>query len=177
VAVIGCGGVGLSAIQGARIAGASTIIAVDTTPGKLELARELGATDTVNSSDVDAIEAVKTICPNGVDHALEALGLDTTIQQAIDMTTRGGQTTLIGMAKAEIRPSIPALDMVVEERTVAGSWYGSFVPARDIPKIVGWLETGDLKLDAIIERITLDDVNTAFDRIRSGEANRQVIIF
>jgi len=67
--------------------------------------------------------------------------------------------------------------MVVEERTVAGSWYGSFVPARDIPKIVGWLETGDLKLDAIIERITLDDVNTAFDRIRSGEANRQVIIF
>jgi Zn-dependent alcohol dehydrogenase len=177
VAVIGCGGVGLSAIQGARIAGASTIIAVDTNPGKLELARELGATDTVNSSDVDAIEAVKTICPNGVDHALEALGRDTTIQQAIDMTTRGGQTTLIGMAKAEIRPSIPALDMVVEERTVAGSWYGSFVPARDIPKIVGWLETGDLKLDAIIERITLDDVNTAFDRIRSGEANRQVIIF
>ncbi|MGA0121631.1 MAG: zinc-binding dehydrogenase [Gaiellales bacterium] len=176
VAVIGAGGVGLSAVQGARIAGAGRIIAVDTNPAKLELARGLGATDVVDASATDPVEAVLALT-GGVDHAFEALGHVATIEQAIAMTRPTGRATLIGMAMPDQRPGLPALDVVVGERVVAGSWYGSFLPARDWPRIVGWLESGDLVLDDLIERITLDDVNRAFDRIRSGEAARQVIVY
>jgi Zn-dependent alcohol dehydrogenase len=176
VAVVGCGGVGLSALQGARIAGASRIIAVDTTPSKLELAKQLGATDVVNASEVDAVEAVLGLT-GGVDHAFEALGYLPTIDQAIKMTGRGGQTTLIGMVEPEQLTEIATLGMITDERTIAGSWYGTFLPSRDWPLIVGWLESGDLMLDQMIERITLDDINVAFDRIRSNEAARQVVIF
>jgi Zn-dependent alcohol dehydrogenase len=176
VAVVGCGGVGLSALQGARIAGASRIIAVDTTPSKLELAKQLGATDVVNAAEVDAVEAVLALT-GGVDHAFEALGYLPTIDQAIKMTGRGGQTTLIGMVEPEQLTEIATLGMITDERTIAGSWYGTFLPSRDWPLIVGWLESGDLMLDQMIERITLDDINVAFDRIRSNEAARQVVIF
>ena len=176
VVVIGCGGVGLSAIQGARLAGASRIIAVDTNAAKLALARTLGATDAVDASSVDPVEAVRGLT-GGVDHAFEALGRPTTIEQAVRMTRRAGQATLIGMAPPRAEPSFPALDLVTEERVIAGSWYGGFLPSRDVPRIVGWLASGDLRLDAMIERIKLDDINAAFDRIRTGEATRQVIIF
>ncbi len=176
VAVVGCGGVGLSAIQGARIAGATTIIAVDTNASKLALARELGATHIVNASEVDAVEAVRELT-GGVDHAFEALGYLPTIDQAIRMTGLAGQTTLIGMVKEEELSQVASLNLVMGERTIAGSWYGTFLPKRDWPLIIGWLESGDLMLDQMIERITLDDINVAFDRIRSTEATRQVIIF
>ena len=175
-AVIGCGGVGLSAVQGARIAGASRIIAVDTNASKLALAKELGATDLVNASEVDPVEAVRELT-GGVDHAFEALGYLPTIDQAIQMTGRGGRTTLIGMVEDTDLNQIATLGMVQEERTIGGSWYGTVLPKRDWPLIVGWLESGDLMLDQMIERITLDDINVAFDRIRSTEAARQVIVF
>jgi Zn-dependent alcohol dehydrogenase len=93
------------------------------------------------------------------------------------MTGRGGQTTLIGMVEPEQLTEIATLGMITDERTIAGSWYGTFLPSRDWPLIVGWLESGDLMLDQMIERITLDDINVAFDRIRSNEAARQVVIF
>ncbi|MFM7694152.1 MAG: zinc-binding dehydrogenase, partial [Actinomycetota bacterium] len=176
VAVVGCGGVGLSAIQGARIAGASRIIAVDTQTSKLALARTFGATDAVDAATADPVEAVRELT-GGVDHAFEALGLLPTIDQAIRMTGRGGQTTLIGMVEAHELTEIATMPMIVEERTIAASWYGTFVPQRDWPKIVGWLESGDLMLDQMIERIALDDINTAFDRIRTSEAARQVVVF
>ena len=176
VAVVGCGGVGLSAIQGARIAGASRIIAVDTQTSKLALARTFGATDAVDATAADPVEAVRELT-GGVDHAFEALGLLPTIDQAIRMTGRGGQTTLIGMVEAHELTEIATMPMIVEERAIAASWYGTFVPQRDWPKIVGWLESGDLMLDQMIERIALDDVNTAFDRIRTSEAARQVVVF
>ena len=176
VAVIGCGGVGLSAVQGARIAGAERIIAVDANASKLALARELGATDVVDAAAVDPVEAVRELT-GGVDHAFEALGYLPTIDQAIRMTGRAGQTTLIGMVEASELSQVASLGLIVEERTIAGSWYGTFLPSRDWPLIVGWLESGDLLLDQMIERITLDDINVAFDRIRSNEAARQVIIF
>ena len=175
-AVIGCGGVGLSAVQGARIAGASRIIAVDTNATKLALARELGATDLVNASEVDAVEAVRELT-GGVDHAFEALGFLPTIDQAIQMTGRGGRTTLIGMVEDTDLTQIATLGMVQEERTIGGSWYGTVLPQRDWPLIVGWLESGELMLDQMIERIALDDINVAFDRIRSNEAARQVIVY
>ena len=176
VAVIGCGGVGLSAVQGARIAGAARIIAVDTNAAKLALARDLGATEVVNASEADAVEAVQGLT-GGVDHAFEALGHLHTIDQAIRMTGRGGQTTLIGMVQKHDLTQVATLDLIVEERTIAGSWYGTFLPKRDWPLIIGWLESGDLRLDQMIERITLADINVAFDRIRSTEAARQVIVF
>ena len=176
VAVVGCGGVGLSAVQGSRIAGASRIIAVDTNASKLALAKELGATDVVNASETDAVAAVRALT-GGVDHAFEALGFLPTIDQAIRMTGLAGQTTLIGMVEDTDLSQISTLGLILEERTIAGSWYGTFLPKRDWPLIVGWLESGDLMLDQMIERITLDDINVAFDRIRSTEANRQVIIF
>ncbi len=176
VAVIGAGGVGMSAIQAARIAGAGRVIAIDANPAKLSLARELGATDAVDASAEDAVAAVLELT-GGVDHAFEALGATATIEQAIAMTAPAGRATLIGMAMPDQRPGLPALDVVVGERVVAGSWYGSFVPSRDWPRIIAWLESGDLVLEPMIERITLDDVNRAFDRIRSGEAGRQVIVF
>jgi S-(hydroxymethyl)glutathione dehydrogenase/alcohol dehydrogenase len=176
VAVVGCGGVGLSAVQGARIAGASRIIAVDTQASKLALAAELGATDVVDASAVDPVEAVRELT-GGVDHAFEALGLIPTIDQALRMTGRGGRTTLIGMVEAHELTEIATMPMIVEERSIAASWYGTFVPQRDWPRIVGWLESGDLMLDQMIERIALDDINLAFDRIRSSEAARQVVVF
>jgi S-(hydroxymethyl)glutathione dehydrogenase/alcohol dehydrogenase len=176
VAVVGCGGVGLSAVQGARIAGAARIIAVDTNASKLALALQLGATDVVNASEVDAVAAVRELT-GGVDHAFEALGFLSTIDQAIAMTGRTGQTTLIGMVEDTDLSEVSTLGLIVEERTIAGSWYGTFLPQRDWPLIVGWLESGDLMLDQMIERITLDDINVAFDRIRSTEAARQVIVF
>lgn len=176
VAVVGCGGVGLSAIQGARIAGASRIIAIDTQAAKLALALEVGATDAVDASATDPVEAVRELT-GGVDHAFEALGLLPTIDQAIRMTGRGGQTTLIGMVEAHELTEIATMPMIVEERAIATSWYGTFVPQRDWPRIVGWLESGDLVLDRMIERIRLDDINAAFDRIRTSEAARQVIVF
>lgn len=176
VAVIGCGGVGLSALQGARIAGAERIIAIDANEAKLGLARELGATDVIDARAVDAVEEVRRLT-GGVDHAFEALGMLPTIDQAIRMTGRGGQTTLIGMVEATDLTEIASVGLVVEERTIAGSWYGTFVPQRDWPLIVGWLESGELMLDQMIERIELDQINEAFDRIRSNEAGRQVVIF
>lgn len=176
VAVIGCGGVGLSALQGARIAGASRIIAVDTTESKLALAQTLGATDLVNAAEADPVEAVRRLT-GGVDHAFEALGYLPTIDQAIQMTGRGGRTTLIGMVEDTDLTQIATLGMVQEERTIGGSWYGTVLPQRDWPLIVGWLESGELMLDQMIERIALDDINVAFDRIRSNEAARQVIVY
>ena len=147
-----------------------------TTPSKLALARKLGATDLVDASEADPVEAVLALT-GGVDHAFEALGHLPTIDQAIAMTGRGGQTTLIGMVEQHELTEIATVNMITDERTIAGSWYGTFLPSRDWPLIVGWLESGELMLDQMIERITLDDINVAFDRIRTNEAARQVIVF
>jgi len=127
VVVIGCGGVGLSAIQGARIAGAGTIVAVDVLPAKLELAKELGATETVLSG--------RDEIPDGFDVAIECLGRPETIEQATRAIAPGGKAVLVGMAHPEARPGIDALSMTVQEKTVTGSWYGSVVPPRDFPML------------------------------------------
>jgi len=175
--VVGCGGIGLNAVQGCALAGASRVVAVDRVPSKLALARTLGATDVVDASAGDPVEAVRDLTGGGADHAFEAVGLLATIDQALKMTGRGGQTTLIGMVEAHELTEIATMPMVVEERVIAASWYGTFVPQRDWPRIVGWLESGDLMLDQMIERIRLEDINLAFDRIRTSEAARQVVVF
>ena len=157
VAVVGCGGVGLNVVQGARIAGATTIVAVDVVPAKLELTREL--------------------VPGGVDHAFEALGRPETIETTIALTGRGGQAVLIGMAPPDARVPVDPLTTTLEERCVRGSWYGSCVPLRDLPLLVELYRSGSLQLDSLITVCTLDDVNDAFRRMEAGETARSVIVY
>ena len=177
VAVVGCGGVGLNVIQGARIAGASPIIAIDVVAAKLDLARELGATAVVDASQADPAEAVAELVPGGVDFAFEALGRPETIGVAIGLTGRGGQAILIGMAPPEARVGIDALTTTLEERCVRGSWYGSCVPLRDIPLLIELYREGRLRLDPLITPCGLDDVNDAFARMEAGETARSVIVY
>ena len=177
VAVVGCGGVGLNVVQGARIAGAGTIVAVDLVAEKRALARELGATHEVDAAAVDPVEAVRDLTGGGVDHAFEALGRPETIDAAIRMTGRGGQAVLIGMAPPDARVPLDALTATLEERCVRGSWYGSCVPLRDFPLLVDLYRDGRLRLDPLISTIALDDVNEAFDRMRAGEGARSVIVY
>jgi Zn-dependent alcohol dehydrogenase len=173
VAVVGCGGVGLSAVQGARIAGASSIAAVDVVPSKLELARELGATDGVDARTVDPREAGERF-----DVVLECLGHADTIELAASLTAPGGTTVLVGMAPPEARPGVPALDMTLEERTVTGCWYGSCVPPRDFPMLVDLVRSGALRVDAMIGRtFSLDDVNDALELFEAGGDRRSVLAF
>jgi S-(hydroxymethyl)glutathione dehydrogenase / alcohol dehydrogenase len=177
VAVVGCGGVGLNVVQGARIAGAGPIIAIDVVAGKLALAGELGATELVNAGEGDPIAAVHEHIPGGVDHAFEALGRPETIETALALTGRGGQTVLIGMAPPEARVRLDALTTTLEERCVRGSWYGSCMPLRDIPLLVELYRDGRLRLEPLITTCGLDDVNDAFARMEAGETARSVIVY
>ena len=177
VAVVGCGGVGLNVVQGARIAGATTIVAVDVVSAKLELARELGATAVVDASGADPLGAVRELVPGGVDHAFEALGRPETIATTLELTCRGGQALLIGMAPPDARVGLDALTMTLEERCVRGSWYGSCVPLRDLPLLVELYRDGRLVLEPLITTCRLDDVNDAFQRMQAGETARSVIVY
>jgi S-(hydroxymethyl)glutathione dehydrogenase/alcohol dehydrogenase len=176
VCVVGCGGVGLNVVQGARIAGAATIVAVDVVPEKLDLAKKLGATHGVNASEEDAVAAVRELT-GGVDHAFEALGRPQTIELAVAVTGRGGQAILIGMAPPDARVSLDALTMTLEERAVRGCWYGSCRPLADVPRLVDLYRQGELRLDALITEIALEDVNDAFARMEAGETARSVIVY
>jgi S-(hydroxymethyl)glutathione dehydrogenase / alcohol dehydrogenase len=170
VLVLGCGGVGLSAVQGARIAGAAAVVAVDVVPAKLELAKELGATETVLAG--------RDEIPEGFDHAIECLGRPETIEQAMRAVSPGGTTVLVGMARPEVRAPLDALRTTTKELTVAGSWYGSVVPARDFPLLAHLLAFGELRLEPLISRtIALDQLHEALAAFERGEEMRSVIVY
>jgi Zn-dependent alcohol dehydrogenase len=178
VAVVGCGGVGLNVIQGARIAGAREIIAVDMNETKLQMAKEFGATATVNASQADAVSEVMSMTEQrGADVAFEVIGLQQTIDQTITMTRRGGEAVLVGVPKMDAMVSVPAfLGLVVSEKTIKGCWYGSSNVQQDVPKLIDLYKKGDLKLDELISRtIPLDQVNDAFTAMQTGEVARTVI--
>jgi S-(hydroxymethyl)glutathione dehydrogenase/alcohol dehydrogenase len=178
VVVVGCGGVGLSAIQGARIVGASRIIAVDAQPWKFELARKLGATDCVEAADGQAVAAVHELTGGGADFAFECIGLVPTVQQAVAMTGRGGTTVLVGVVPITEQVPIPAADLTLQEKKLVGSYMGSNRFRFDMPRYVDFYLDGRLHLDEMISsRLALADVNEAFDRMRKGEAARQVVVF
>lgn len=178
VVVIGCGGVGLAAIQGARIVGASRIIAVDAQPWKFDLAAKLGATDCVDAKSGDPVAAVQALTGGGADFAFECIGLGATVQQAVAMTGRGGTAVLVGVVPITERVPIPAADLTLQEKKITGSYMGSNRFRFDMPKYVDFYLDGRLRLDEMISsRIELDGVNEAFDRMRKGEAARQVIVF
>ena len=177
VAVIGCGGVGLNAIQGARMSGAARIVAVDLSPAKLKRAQTFGATDVVDASDGDPVEAVRELTRGGVDHALEVVGSAATIQQAFAMTRTYGITTVIGVTRPEEAISVPAYELMQEKR-LQGSRLGSSAFRLDIPLYCRLYLDGRLMLDELIsDTITLPDVNAALTALDGSGAARSVIVF
>jgi len=178
VAVIGCGGVGLNVIQGARIKGASEIIAVDMNETKLALAKQFGATTTVNASQGNPVSQIMDMTnQRGVDVAFEVIGLGPTIDQAIQLARRGGQAILVGVPKMDVMITVPAFfGVVLAEKTIKGCWYGSSNVQKDVPKLIDLYKKGELKLDELISRtISIDEVNDAFDAMKTGEVARSVI--
>ncbi len=178
VAVFGLGGVGLSAVMGAAAAGASPIIAVDLLEHKLALARELGATHTVNSSQCDAVRTVKELSGGGVWHAFESAGNEHAMAQAFHTTRPGGNTIIIGLPDPSRQFAVPGAVISAEERVVRGSYMGSCVPRRDIPRFIELHQQGRLPVDRLITRtLRLEEINEGFDALARGEAVRQVIRF
>lgn len=177
VAVFGLGGVGLSTIMGARAAGAETIFAIDLLPDKLELAANVGATHLINASEEDPVSLIKDL-QNGVDYSFESVGNEIVLQQAYAATKRGGTTITIGLPHPNKMFSIPAVSLVAEERTVKGSYMGSAVPRRDLPRFIAMYQAGLLPVDLLLSRtIQLEEINEAFDALASGDAVRQVVTF
>jgi S-(hydroxymethyl)glutathione dehydrogenase/alcohol dehydrogenase len=177
VAVIGCGGVGLNVVQAAAIAGATTIVAVDVSQPALDLARSLGATSTVRASGEEGAAAIRRAAGGAVDCAFEALGRRETIELALGVTGRGGQTVLIGMAAPGETAAIDPLSMTLEERVVRGCWYGSCRPSVDFPVLIDLYRAGRIQLGTMTEPIGLADINRAFDLLRTGRAGRSVVVF
>jgi S-(hydroxymethyl)glutathione dehydrogenase/alcohol dehydrogenase len=178
VVVIGCGGVGLSAIQGARIIGASKIIAVDAQAWKFDLASKLGATDCIDATAGDAVAAVHDLTGGGADFVFECIGLVPTVQQAVAMTGRGGTAVLVGVVPITELVPLSAADLTLQEKSVRGSYMGSNRFRFDMPKYIDFYMDGRLFLDEMISsRLKLDEINDAFDKMRKGEAARQVIVF
>ncbi len=177
VVVFGCGGVGISAIQGARIAGAATILAVDMVDRKLEWAKQFGATHAVTPEDLPAAKNELT-GGMGFDYALEVVGRSQTIKAAYGATRRGGTTVVVGVGRAEDMVELSAFDLFYDEKNLRGTYYGSANIRRDFPRLLALWRSGQLDLEGMItRRLALDDVNDAFTALSSGEVIRQVITF
>jgi S-(hydroxymethyl)glutathione dehydrogenase/alcohol dehydrogenase len=179
VAVVGCGGVGLSVMQGAKIAGASRIIAVDRLAPKLAFSERFGATDFVNATEVDPVRGVKDLTGGrGVDYAFEVVGISQTIKQSFAMTRRGGTAVLVGAGSPDDEVIFSALDLFVDGKTIVGCVYGSTDPDRDFPALVDMIERGVIDARALVTRhIGLDDLNDAFDEMEAGEGARSLLMF
>lgn len=178
VAVLGCGGVGLNVIQGAKIAGAGKIIAIDMFDQKLDMARSFGATDVVNAGQRDAGGAVNELNGGrGADVAFEVIGLKATIESTIGMIRPGGEAILVGVPRMDVMLELnAAFTFLYLNKTVKGCWYGSANIHEDVPKLLGLWKEGQLKLEELISReITIDDVNEAFQAMEKGEVARSVI--
>lgn len=177
VAVIGCGGVGLAAINGAAIAGAGRIIAVDTQGSKLNLAKVFGATDVVDASAGDPVKQIIEMTKGGVHHSFEAIGLKATAEQAFRMLARGGTANIIGMIPVGVKIELHGADFLGEKK-IQGSLMGSNRFPIDMPRFVDFYMQGKLHLDQLISRrIKLEQVNEAFDELKRGELARSVILF
>lgn len=177
VAVIGCGGIGLNAVQAAAIAGAGRVIAIDRVASKLELARTFGATDVVDASATDAVMAVIELTSGGVDHAFEAIGLAATAQQAFTMLRSGGTAVVIGMIPLGEKVEIDGFQLLMEKRLM-GSNMGSNRFRIDMPQYVEWYLAGKLKLDELVSAtMPIDKINDGFATLRAGEVARQLITF
>ncbi|MGW7918797.1 zinc-dependent alcohol dehydrogenase family protein [Staphylococcus xylosus] len=176
VAVVGLGGIGLNAILGARLAGASEIIALDINEDKFELAKSLGATAVFNSGDDNVVENVKAYVSGGVNYAFETAGVVPAMEVAYQITKRGGTTTTTGLPDPKHNFSFPQVTLAAEERTVKGSYVGSCVPERDIPRFVNLYKQSRLPVDQLLtDTLPLEEINEGFDRLARGEAARLVV--
>ena len=176
VAVVGLGGVGLAALLGARLREARRIVAIDLSPAKLALARALGATDVFDAADPACAEAVREATQGGVEYAFEMAGSVKAMELAYRITRRGGTTVTAGLSHPQAMLSLAHVGIVAEERTIKGSYLGSCVPARDIPRYIAWYQEGKLPVDRLLSgTLPLDDINLGFDRLVSGEALRQTM--
>ncbi|MEV4420788.1 zinc-dependent alcohol dehydrogenase family protein [Patulibacter sp. NPDC049589] len=177
VAVFGLGGVGLAALIGAVAAGAHPVIAVDVVEEKLALARELGATHAIHSGD-DVVAQVKALTDGGPDHGIETVGSARVLADAYAATRRGGTTTTVGLPHPSAELTISAVSLTAEERTLRGSYLGSCVPERDIPRFVALYRAGRLPVDRLLtHRLRPDEINAGFERLARGEGVRQVVVF
>jgi S-(hydroxymethyl)mycothiol dehydrogenase len=179
VAVIGCGGVGDAAIAGARLAGATKIIAVDVDDRKLEWAKGFGATHTVNSARSDLVESVRELTGGfGADVVIDAVGRPETYRAAFYARDLAGTVVLVGVPTPEMTLELPLVDVFGRGGALKSSWYGDCLPSRDFPMLVDLYQQGRLDLDAFVsETISLDDVEKAFDRMHRGEVLRSVVVF
>jgi S-(hydroxymethyl)glutathione dehydrogenase/alcohol dehydrogenase len=180
VAVVGCGGVGQSVVQGARIAGASRIIAVDPVELKRTTALQMGATDTIDPIGSDALEGVKSLTGGrGADYVFEVAGLEQTLQQAFRLTRRGGTLVMVAVHPPTATLALPwsAFDTVINEKKILGCFYGSAEVPQDVPRLIGLIETGRLDVGSMVSRrIALDEVNDGLEAMQNGEVIRSVIV-
>jgi S-(hydroxymethyl)mycothiol dehydrogenase len=179
VAVIGCGGVGNAAVAGARIAGATKIIAIDLDDRKLAWAKGFGATHTINAAQGDVVEAVRELTGGfGADVVIEAVGRPETWEQAFYARDLAGTVVLVGVPTPDMRLEMPLIDFFSRGGSLKSSWYGDCLPSRDFPYLVDLYQQGQLDLDAFVsERIALDQVEDAFTKMHDGEVLRSVVIF
>ncbi len=176
-AVVGLGGVGFSSLMAAAACSARSLVAVDMLPAKLDLARELGASHTFLASDPDVIAKVKEATGGGVDYAFEMAGNVRALELAYRITARGGTTVTAGLPNPAAKWELQAVSLIAEERTLKGSYVGSCVPSRDVPRFVSMYQAGRLPVNRMLsERIRLEDINEALDRLHTGQSIRQVIM-
>ncbi len=176
VAVIGMGGVGLASLLGALAAGAQRVIAIDTVDSKLVSARALGATDTFNANSEGVVEAIRDLTNGGVEIVLEMAGAASALELGYRITRRGGQLVTAGLPSPRAIFPIPATSLVAEEKTIRGSYMGSGVPLRDLPRYIELYRRGRLPVDRLVtHRLPLDDINLGMDRLREGTAIRQIV--
>jgi S-(hydroxymethyl)mycothiol dehydrogenase len=178
VAVFGCGGVGCAAIAGARLAGAATIIGVDIDPRKLEVAKQFGATHTVNSAESDAVEAIRALTAgHGADVCVEAVGNAKVMEQAFFARDLAGTLVQVGVPTPEMRIELPMIEFFGRGGQLKPSWYGDCLPSRDFPMLIDLYLAGRLDLDRFVsETISLEDVEEAFHRMERGEVLRSVVV-
>ena len=177
VAVVGLGGVGLNALFGAKVGGASEVIAIDVHDDKLELAKQLGATAVVNAKDENAVEQVRNMTGGGVDFGFEMAGSVQAMELAYRITRRGGTTVTAGLPHPDARWPLQHVNLTAEERTVKGSYVGSCVPTRDVPRYIDLYRKGMLPVNKLMsDHISLEQINEGFDRLASGHTVRQIIM-
>lgn len=176
VAIVGLGGIGLSALLGALAAGASRVVAVDINEHKLKQAKELGATDVFDSRDQDVVAKIREATGGGLDFSFETAGAAPAMEVAYGITKRGGTTVTTGLPHPEAQFSFPYVTLTAEERTLKGSYLGSCVPSRDIPRYMNLFQEDRLPVDKLIsDFITLDEINEGFDKLASGDSSRVII--
>jgi Zn-dependent alcohol dehydrogenase len=178
VAVFGTGGIGLNIVQGAAIAGAEKIIAVDLLDSKLETAKQFGATHTVNASDEKVVDKIKDLTGGGVNYGFEAVGSEKILRQTFDCLNKRGMAVAVGISPMKAEVSIPVIPLVFEERVLTGSVYGSARPFIDIPKLIALYKAGKLKLDELLSRkYPFAEINEAYAALERGEVARSILTF